>query len=259
MQPYQGQQPGQQPGEHQQPGNQQHFVPRADVDYGAQYAPVDPRTQLAVGVGQFMAGVMGWMSAGVAITALIAWGLSMSADAMDLLYGSGLWWVAVFAPIPFVWIFASRLQSMSKPMALGMFFVYAAMIGVSLSYVPMIYDVGSIFGVFGVTSVMFGATALFGYVTKKDLSGWGRFLFMALIGLIVAWVVSFFIPGVYFYVAAIGVLIFAGLTAYDTQNIKQIYLVNGGQGNLAVYGALNLYINFINMFLFLLRLFGGRD
>jgi FtsH-binding integral membrane protein len=134
------------------------------------------------------------------------------------------------------------------------------MIGVMLSPLPLIYAVGTLGGTFVATSAMFAGLAAFGYLTKRDLSGVGRFLMMAMWGLFAAWLVSIFIPGVYFWVSAIGIVIFAGLTAWDTQRIKQFYLESGARGNLAIVGALMLYTDFINMFLFLLRLFGGsRD
>jgi hypothetical protein len=250
MQPHQSPDhgPGQQP-------------PPYDPYQGPQYAPgIDPRAQLNAGVDRFMAGVFAWMGVGLGVTAAVAYGLSLFPELVLGIFSSGLMWVVMLAPIAFVWILASRAHKMKPSTAMGTFVVYAALNGVFFSIIPLFFSAVSIFSVFVVTGVMFGATALFGYVTKKDLSGWGRFLFMALIGLLVALVVSWFVPGVYFWVNALGVLIFAGLTAYDTQKIRQIYLVNGGAGNLAVVGALNLYLDFINIFIFMLHLFGGsRD
>jgi hypothetical protein len=164
----------------------------------------------------------------------------------------------LLSPIAFVWFLAARAHRMSPGSALGAFLLYAGINGIAFSTIPLFFSAMSIFTVFLVTGIMFGATALFGYVTKKDLSGWGRFLFMALIGLLVAMLVSWFVPGVSLWVNLLGVLLFAGLTAYDTQKLRQIFLVNGGAGNLAIVGALNLYLDFINIFLFLLRLFGGN-
>ena len=252
-------QPHQSPGE----GYGQQQPPAAPYG-GPQYAPgqayVDPRAQLSAGVDKFMAGVMGWMAAGLGVTGAIAFALSLFPDLVLGIFMSPIRWVVLLAPLAFVWILASRAHKMSPGKALGTFLVYAAINGIFFSFIPLFFSAASIFGVFAVTSVMFGATALFGYVTKKDLSGWGRFLFMALIGLIVAMIVSWFVPGMQLWINVLGVLIFAGLTAYDTQKIRQIYLVNGGAGNLAIVGALNLYLDFINIFIFLLHLFGGsRD
>jgi FtsH-binding integral membrane protein len=238
------------------PGSQQPYA-------GPQYAPgthVDPRAQLTAGVDRFMAGVFAWMAAGLGITGAIAYALSLFPDVVLGIFMSPIRWVVFLAPLAFVWILASRAHRMSPGAALGAFFVYAAINGVFFAHIPLFFSAASIFSVFLVTGIMFGSTALFGYVTKKDLSGWGRFLFMALIGLIVAMVVSWFVPGMHFWIDVLGVLLFAGLTAYDTQKIRQIYLVNGGAGNLAILGALNLYLDFINIFIFLLHLFGGsRD
>ncbi len=262
---------GQQRQEQQAPPYQ---APKFDLGdaMGAQHAPgqwQDPRAQLHGNVEKFMGIVYGWMAAAVAVTALVVWGVVSSPKAIEIIYGfdmttgtrtgGGIHMVLLFAPLVFVWIFGRRITSVGPGVAGGMLLLYAAMIGGAISYVPMIYDTGSIAGCFGVAAGMFVAMSAFGYFTKKDLSGVGRFLTMAAMGLMLAWVASLIWPQVYFWVAAIGVFIFAGLTAYDTQNIKQMYLVQGGRGNLAIVGALMLYVSLVNMFLFLLHLFGGRD
>jgi FtsH-binding integral membrane protein len=204
-----------------------------------------------------MAKVFAWMCAGLALTAGISYGLSTQPELLATLFSGGLRWVVFLAPLGFAFLVAPRMHKMDPMVAKGAFLVYAALIGVWLSPLPIVYAAPDIFGAFATASFMFAGMAAFGYFTKKDLSGMGRFLFMAVWGLLVAWVVSWIIPGVYFYVAAIGVLIFAALTAYDTQKIKQIYLTNGGRGNLAILGALTLYVDFVNIFVFLLHLFGG--
>ncbi|MFV8753759.1 Bax inhibitor-1/YccA family protein [Nannocystaceae bacterium ST9] len=211
-----------------------------------------------------MARVNAWMAAGVGVTALVAFLISQNSAVMISLFGSGLIWLFVFAPVVFVWIFVSRIHKMAPTTAIAMFLLYAALNGVSLSSIFIVYSLGSIASVFAVTVVMYAALSLFGFVTKRDMSGLGRFLFMALIGLVVSSIFFMFVPGMmgstaYLIYNVIGVLIFAGLTAYETQKLKQMYLTSGGQGNLAVYGALTLYLDFINLFLFLLRLFGNRD
>jgi FtsH-binding integral membrane protein len=237
--------------------------------YGPSFAPggpsIDPRATLASGVDQFMSRVNTWMAAGVGLTGLVAWLISTSPTALALVFGTPLIWVAIFAPLVFVFVIAGRVHKMNPGTATAMFLLYAAMNGVSLASIFILYSLGSIAMVFATTAIMYGALALWGYATKRDLSAWGKFLFMGVIGLLVSGLLFMFFPSMmgstmYLVYNVIGVLIFAGLTAYDTQKIKQIYLVNGGAGNLAIQGALTLYLDFINLFLFLLRLFGGsRD
>jgi FtsH-binding integral membrane protein len=205
-----------------------------------------------------MAGVMAWMGAGLGVTAATAWGLSLFPDLVMQIFTSPLRWLVLLAPIGFVWFISARAHRMPPGRALGMFLLYAGLNGVAFATIPLFFSGLAIFSVFLVTGIMFGVTALFGYVTKKDLSGFGKFLFMALIGLMVAIIVSFFVPGMSLWINILGVLLFAGLTAYDTQRLRQVYLTQGGTGNLAVVGALMLYLDFINMFLFLLHLFGGN-
>jgi uncharacterized protein len=236
---------------------------------GQQFAPggpsADPRSQLAAGVDQFMSRVNLWMAAGVGVTGLVAFLISTSTAAVSLIFGTPLIWVLIFAPIAVVWFIASRVHKMKPSTAIAVFLGYAALNGLSLSSVFLLYSLGSIASVFAIAAAMYGSLALWGYTTKRDLSPWGKFLFMALIGLIATWIFFMFVPSamgstMYLIFNVIGVLLFAGLTAYDTQKIKQMYLVNGGAGNLAILGALTLYLDFINLFLFLLRLFGGgRD
>jgi FtsH-binding integral membrane protein len=234
-----------------------------------QYAPgaysADPRAQLASGVDQFMTRVNAWMAAGVGVTGIVAFLVSLDAALVRTLLMTPLRWVVFLAPLAFVFIIASRVHKMKPTTAIGMFMLYAALNGLAFSSIFIVYSLGSIATVFAITAMMYGSLALWGYVTKRDLSAWGKFLFMGLIGLIVSGLFFMFVPGMmgstaYLIYNVIGVLLFAGLTAYDTQKIKQIYLVNGGAGNLAILGALELYLDFINLFLFLLRLFGGgRD
>ena len=254
---------------HQQPGHDQNpYAPPPGAHQQAEpnFAPgayVDPRAQLASGVDRFMSNVFMWMAAGLGVSAAAA-----ALPALDgyrtiaMLFESVpfMQWILLLAPLPMVFFLSARMWKMSPTGALLGFFAFAALEGLSLFWIPIVYDMGSIIGVFGVTSVMFASLALFGYVTKRDLGPMGNFLFMALIGLIVASLVNVFVGGMSMIIAGVGVLIFAGLTAWDTQNLKQLYLERGGEGNLAVYGALTLYLDFINIFLFLLRLFGGgRD
>jgi hypothetical protein len=239
---------------------------------GPQQAPGaytgDPRAQLASGVDQFMIRVNAWMAAGVGLTGLAAYAVSQSTALLEMLFTGGMVWLTMFAPLIFVMIFASRLNKMKPATAVAMFLAFAVVMGVSLAPIFIIYTGGSITSVFAITAVTYTALALYGYMTKRDLSAWGKILFMGVIGLIVSSIAMMVMtrgfnmtinPLFFMVFNMIGVLIFAALTAYDTQKIKQIYLVNGGAGNLAIVGALTLYLDFINLFLFLLRLFGNRN
>jgi hypothetical protein len=237
--------------------------------YGPSFAPggpsIDPRATLASGVDQFMTRVNTWMAAGVGVTGLVAWLVSTNLQLMFALFGTPLRWVIFLAPLIMVFVFASRVHKMQPGTAIAVFMSYAALNGLAFSGIFLVYNLGSIAMVFATTAIMYGSLALWGYATKKDLSAWGKFLFMGVVGLFISGLLFMFFPSMmgstmYLVYNVIGVLIFAGLTAYDTQKIKQIYLVNGGAGNLAISGALTLYLDFINLFLFLLRLFGGsRD
>lgn len=233
------------------------------------YQPHEGRSpQLHTGVAQFMNGVYAWMAAGVAVTAAVAYGISQSPQALQAVFDfqnggmTGLGYVALFAPIGLLLIFGRRMMNMSRGAATAIFMVLAVCYGVTFSIVPLIFAVGTIFKAFVSTMGMFAAMAAFGYFTKKDLTGIGQFLLMALFGIIIASLVNaFFVQSYAAHLAidVVVVLVFAGLTAYDTQKIKQIYLVNGASGNIAILGALNLYLDFINIFWALLSLFGSRE
>ncbi len=224
---------------------------------------VRPSGDLHAGVVNFMNGVYAWMAVGLAITGAVAWGLSQSMEAVQLIYGTPLRWVVLFGPLLMAWFLPSRMQRMERGMALAMFVVFAGLMGAALAYVPLIYTSMSILGVLAATVGMFAATAAFGFVTKKDLTGMGQFLLMAIVGAIIgSFVNAFFIQsaGMSMIISVVVAIAAAGLTAYHTQAIKQIFMMHGGAGNLAIIGALALYVDFINLFLSLLRLFGSsRD
>lgn len=235
------------------------------------------------GLRAYMLGVYNYMTFGLALTGLFALGTAMLATTSDpsmavaqlgngkmltqlgaTLYGSPLKWVVMLAPLGMVMWLSFRVQSMSASAARTMFLAYAAVMGVSLSSIFLVYTGGSIARVFFITSAAFGALSLFGYTTKKDLSAWGSFLFMGLIGIIIASIVNIFMESsaLQFAISVIGVLVFAGLTAYDTQQIKEMYYEGDGDEaamKKSVMGALRLYLDFINMFLMLLQLFGNRE
>lgn len=235
------------------------------------------------GLRAYMLGVYNYMTFGLALTGFFALGTAMLATTSDpsaavaqlgngqlltqlgaTLYGSPLKWVVMLAPLGMVLWLSFRVQSMSASAARTMFLVYAAVMGVSLSSIFLVYTGGSIARVFFITAAAFGGLSLFGYTTKKDLSGWGSFLMMGLIGIIIASLVNLFLESsaLQFAVSVVGVLVFAGLTAYDTQQIKEMYY-EGDSHEVAtkksVMGALRLYLDFINLFLMLLQLFGNRE
>jgi FtsH-binding integral membrane protein len=180
------------------------------------------------------------------------------------LFGSPLKWVVMLAPLGLVFFLSARLHKMSYGTAQTTFWIYAALMGISLATIFMAFTGASVARVFFITAGTFAGMSLWAYTTKKDLSGWGSFLFMGLIGIIIAMIVNIFIgsSALQFAISVIGVLVFVGLTAYDTQNIKNEYAEHYDeetQGKLAISGALRLYLDFINLFIMLLHLFGNRE
>lgn len=216
------------------------------------------------GLRSYMLGVYNYMAAGVAITGLMAYVVSSQPALMQTLFGSGLSFVVMLAPLGFVLALSFGINKMSAATAQIVFWAFAAVMGVSLSTIFITYTDSSIARVFFISAGAFAGLSLFGYTTKKDLTGMGSFLMMGLIGIILASVVNMFLASsaMQFMISVIGVLVFAGLTAYDTQRIKSSYY-EGDSGETAakksLMGALSLYLNFINMFLMLLSLFGNRE
>lgn len=220
------------------------------------------------GLRAHMLRVYNLMAIGLAITGIAALGtatLAMNNPAFaQLIYGSPLKWVVMLAPLALVFFLSFRIHSMSVSTAQTTFWGYAALLGVSLSSIFLVYTGASITQTFFITATTFGAMSLYGYTTKKDISSWGSFLFMGLIGLIIASIVNIFMASsaLSFAISAIGVLVFTGLTAYDTQKIKESYYEGDDSdtaGRKAIIGALELYLDFVNLFLMLLRLLGNRD
>ena len=224
-----------------------------------------------VGLRQYMLGVYNHMTIGLAITGLVALGASFAAIQGGQLTGFGyaiymspLKWVIMLAPIGMVFFFAAKLHSMASSTAQVVFWIYAALMGLSLSSIFLVYTGESITRVFFIAAGMFAGTSLYGYTTKKDLTGMGSFLFMGLIGILIASVVNIFLASsaMQFAISVIGVLVFAGLTAYDTQSIKNEYRESDDgetQAKKSIHGELRLYLDFINLFIMLLSLFGNRD
>jgi FtsH-binding integral membrane protein len=232
---------------------------------GADAAAID------VGLRAYMLRVYNYMLMGLALTGLTAW-FTASTPAFSQLFFqttargyslSGLGWVVLLAPLGLVFFLSWRIQKMSFAAAQMTFWVYAALMGIGLTPILLLYTGASVAQVFFITSATFGAMSLWGYTTKRDLSGFGSFLFMGLVGLIIASLVNMFMQSsmMQWVISVAGVLIFTGLTAYDTQSIKETYYV-GDDGSMAgkkaVMGALRLYLDFINLFLMLLRLMGDR-
>lgn len=213
------------------------------------------------GLRTYMLRIYNYMAAGVGLTAIVAW-LTYQLMGPALLQ-SPLMWVFILAPLGLVFFLRARINTLSAGTARLLFFVYAALVGVSLSTLLHIYTSASITRVFFIAAAMFGALSLFGYSTRRDLSGVGSFLFMGLIGVIIASLVNLFLrsTGLDWLISIVGVGVFAGLTAYDTQRIKGMYDGRDDEttaGRKSVIAALSLYLNFLNLFMMLLRLLGGR-
>jgi len=219
-------------------------------------------SEIDQGLRSYMMRVYNYMATGLLITAIVAF-FGASSGFYYSISQSPLIWVVMLAPIGMVFYLSARISRMSTSTAQIAFWIFSGLMGLSLSYVFLAYTGTSVTRVFLVTSATFGALSFYGYTTKKDISGWGSFLFMGLIGIIFASIVNMFIGSSFmqFAISIIGVLVFAGLTAYDTQQIKEIYYSGDSaevSGRKAIMGALRLYLDFINMFILLLQLFGAR-
>lgn len=210
----------------------------------------------------FIRGVYGWMFGGLLLTALSAYWVSTSAAMRQLIFGTpGVSLFLMLGTIGLVFFLSFRITKMSPATAAGGFFLFAILNGLALSGILLVYTASSIFQAFVVAGGMFGAMSVYGLVTKKDLTSWGSFFFMGLIGLLLMGLVNMFVrsEGLSFVYSIVGVFVFVGLTAYDTQKLKALATIGGPMStNYAVIGALSLYLDFINLFLMLLRLFGDR-
>lgn len=224
------------------------------------YAAVDVRDER---VSAFLSKVYGWMFAGLLITSVTAVVVASTPALIEtLLENRILLYALVFGQLGLVFFLSARVNKMAPTTAAGLFILYSAIVGVTSSVILLIYTGSSIAQTFIITAGMFGATAVFGSVTKRSLAGVGQFFFMGMIGLILAMIVGMFwhSEALQFVISVIGVLVFTGLTAWDAQRLKQmaVSLPDGRTGTYAVVGALSLYLDFINLFFFLLRLTGGR-
>ncbi|MEX0956484.1 MAG: Bax inhibitor-1/YccA family protein [Rhizobiaceae bacterium] len=254
-------------------------------NYQARAATAGSRADASIdeGLRAYMLRVYNLMALGLAITGVAALGTVSLATTGDpsaavatlgngkmltslgaTLYGSPLRWVVMLAPLAMVFFLSFRVHKMSLSAAQTTFWAFAAVMGISLSSIFLVFTTGSIVQTFFITAASFGALSLWGYTTKRDLTGMGSFLIMGVFGLIIAMVVNIFLasPALQFAISGIGVLIFAGLTAYDTQKIKEMYFEGDSTlvaGRKAIMGALRLYLDFINLFMFLLQFLGNRE
>jgi hypothetical protein len=220
--------------------------------------------QIDEGLRAYMLRVYNYMVTGLALTGAIAYIVASTPAVFNAIFGTGLHWVVILAPLGLVFFLSARINKMSATAAQISYWIFAGLMGLSLASVFVIYTGESIARVFFITAATFAAMSLYGYTTKRDLTGLGSFLMMGLIGIIIAMVVNLFIGStmVQFVISVLGVLIFTGLTAYDTQKIKEMYNeVDSSDiaGKKAIMGALRLYLDFINLFLMLLHLFGNRN
>src|SRR5829696_3104203 len=216
-----------------------------------------------VRVTAFLSKVYGWMFLGLLITAGTALAVASSPILIEtLILNRILFWILVLGQLGLVFYLSARVEKMAPTTAAGLFMLYSALVGVTSSVILLMYTGASIVSTFVITAGMFGALAVFGTTTKRSLAGVGQFMFMGLIGLILASVVGIFWQNsaLQFVITVVGVLVFTGLTAWDAQRLKQmaVALPDGRVGAYAVVGALSLYLDFINLFFFVLRLIGGR-
>ena len=220
------------------------------------------RAEVDVGLRQYMLRVYNYMGGGLALTGLVAY-VGATSGFYASVVGTPIFWIVLFAPLALVFFLSFRIQRMSLGAAQISFWAYAALVGLSLSGLFLVYTGESIARVFFITAATFAATSLFGYTTRSDLSRFGSFLFMGLVGILIAGLVNVFLSSsaLQLAISVVGVLVFTGLAAFDTQRIKEIYVGGEDQviaGKKAIMGALTLYLDFLNLFLMLLQLFGNR-
>ncbi len=229
----------------------------ARIGHGSSRAEVDE------GLRTFMLKVYNSMALGLAVTGVVAYYVAHSPALLQAIFGSPLQYIVMLAPLGFVMALSFGIQRMQASTATLLFYVYAGVMGLSLSSIFVVYTGESMARAFFATAATFSAMSLYGYTTKRDLTGMGSFMFMGLIGILIASLVNIFIgsSALQFAISVIGVMVFVGLTAYDTQMLKSMYYASDDVETgtkKAIMGALTLYLDFINMFLFILRLFGER-
>ena len=239
-------------------------------DYERDVKARSSSAEIDLGLKAYMNKVYSFMAVGLALTGVIAHLTSTMAfdfrtNTMtafgNAIYGSPLAFIIMLAPLGFIIALNMGIAKMKESTVQVLFWAFAAVMGLSLSSIFIQYTGESVARVFFISAGAFGALSLYGYTTKKDLTGWGSFLFIGLIGILIASIVNIFVASsaLQFGISVVGVLVFAGLTAYDTQRIKAMYFDNSGQeGKKAIMGALTLYLDFINLFIMLIQLFGQR-
>jgi FtsH-binding integral membrane protein len=227
---------------------------------------VQAGTDLAfdAGLRRHMLGIYNNMALGLAITGLVAFLIASTPALHQPIFGTPLKWVAMFAPLAFVFFFSFRIERMSAASARAAFYGFAAVMGVSMASIFLVFTGASIARTFFIAASMFLGISLWGYTTKRDLTGWSTFLFMGLIGVVVASLVNLFLGSttLQLVVSFAGILVFTGLTAWDTQRAKSDYVAFAGTAHaekLGIMGALSLYLNFVNLFQLLLSFFGQRE
>jgi hypothetical protein len=233
---------------------------RPDYRYGGRMSAPGRADEIDAGLRAYMVRVYSYMAGGLAVTGIVAYAAASSGFYQSIA-GTPLIWLVMLAPLGFVLVLSFGINRMSPEVAQALFWAYAAVMGLSLAGIFLVFTGTSIARVFFISAATFAAMTLYGYTTGTDLSRFGSFLMMGLIGIIIASLVNIFIgsDALQFAISVIGVIVFVGLTAYDTQRIKEIYLSRGaGTGKEAVLGALALYLDFINLFMLLLQLTGQR-
>ena len=216
-----------------------------------------------VGLRAYMLRVYNYMASALALTGAIAYLTANNETMVQMIFGTGLSWIVMLSPLAFVMVLSFGINRMKASTAQAIFWVFAAVMGLSMASIFLQFTGASVARVFFITAGTFAGMSLWGYTTKKDLSGFGSFLMMGLIGIIIAMVVNIFLQSsaLHFTISAVGVLVFVGLTAYDTQRIKSLYLESDGSETMskkAIMGALTLYLDFINLFVMLMQLLGDR-
>ena len=219
--------------------------------------------QVDQGLRSYMLRVYNYMATGLGLTGLTAYFVAITPSLFNAIYGTPFYWIVALAPLGFVFYLSARLHKISFAKAQTVFWIFSGVMGLSMAYIFIAFTGASIARVFFITAGTFAGMSLYGYTTKKDLTGWGSFLFMGLIGIIIAMIVNIFLQSgmLSFIISCVGVLVFVGLTAYDTQRIKEMYYASDHpeiSGKKAIMGALKLYLDFINLFIMLLHIFGQR-
>jgi FtsH-binding integral membrane protein len=230
---------------------------RTAARWGSQAVAVDE------GLRAYMLRVYNYMASGVLLSGIVAFLIANSPAAIQVVFGSPLKWVVMLAPLGFVLVLSAGINRLSTFAAQALYWAFAACMGASLASILLVFTGESVARVFFITAATFAGMSLYGYTTKADLSKFGSFLFMGLIGIVIAGLVNIFVgsSALQFAISVIGVLIFTGLTAYDTQRIKETYYEGAGSeiaGKMALMGALTLYLDFINLFMMLMQLLGQR-